>query len=171
MEYTQSGRLESALSHQIDREAVYAREREKSRKHNLKYAESIQASLMKRRAMPKHQASSRARARIGQLLKHDIFKTGQYPPSCAKSGSRQHVISLHDLLGATASVVKIHIEGQFSSGMSWLNYGSRWHIGHKTPVRKFDCSDPAQLKACFYYANLQPELAEENYRRMNEESL
>lgn len=163
-------RLSAALAYVPDREKLFAVERERNRAHNLKFSASIKASVERRRLMPKNLIKSRAHGRIGWLFRHETFRTGQYPRACAKSGSRQHVISLHDLLGATAAEVKAWIEGQFSSGMSWLNYGSRWHIGHRVPARLFDCSDPQQLRACFYYKNLQPELPEENTRRMNEDS-
>ena len=37
------------------------------------------------------------------------------------------------LLGYSAQDLKIHLEKQFTSEMSWSNYGSYWHIDHKIP--------------------------------------
>lgn len=43
-----------------------------------------------------------------------------------------------------------------------------WHLGHRTPVRLFDCSKEDQLLACFHYTNLQPEWAKDHQQRVNE---
>lgn len=168
MEESANDRLAAALAHVPDRAAIFAAEREKNRAHYLKNKAAMQAGAARRRARPNIKIQVRAHCRISWLFRHETFRIGQYPPNAARTGSRQRVISLQDLLGATAAEVKAWIEGQFSSDMSWLNYGSHWHIGHRVPARLFNCSDPAQLKACFYYKNLQPELPEENTRRLNE---
>jgi hypothetical protein len=69
-----------------------------------------------------------------------------------------------DLLGCTIEELKIHLESQFTDGMSWDNYGD-WHIDHKTPCASFDLSKPEEQYKCFNFKNLQPLWAKENLRK------
>lgn len=68
-----------------------------------------------------------------------------------------------ELIGCSIEHLKEHIEKQFVEGMNWENwsfYG--WHIDHIRPIASFDLSDPAQVKECFHYSNLQPLWAKDN---------
>lgn len=76
---------------------------------------------------------------------------------------------LGEILGCTAKEFKAWIESQFAEGMQWTP--RNWHLGHRVPVRLFDCSDLKQLRACFNYKNLQPEVPLDNQRRINEDLL
>lgn len=67
-----------------------------------------------------------------------------------------------NFLGCSIEFLKQHLEGQFTDGMSWENYGE-WHIDHKRPCSSFDLSDPNQQKECFHFSNLQPLWAKENF--------
>ena len=61
------------------------------------------------------------------------------------------------LLGCTFEELKIHLESQFSPGMTWENYGKLgWEIDHKRPCTSFDLTDSEQQKQCFHFTNLQP---------------
>ena len=62
-----------------------------------------------------------------------------------------------ELLGCTYNEVKLHLEKQFTKGMSWDNWGrGGWHIDHIKPCSSFDLTkEKAQFK-CFHYSNLQP---------------
>jgi hypothetical protein len=42
-----------------------------------------------------------------------------------------------NILGYSAWDLKIHLEKQFTDGMSWDNHGE-WHIDHIKPVSSFD---------------------------------
>lgn len=66
-----------------------------------------------------------------------------------------------DYVGCPLDTLREHIESTFIDGMSWENYGE-WHIDHKIPCAAFDMSDAAELKACFYYKNLQALWARDN---------
>lgn len=71
--------------------------------------------------------------------------------------------SIMELIGCSIDHLKEHIEKQFVEGMNWENwsfYG--WHIDHIRPIASFDLSDPAQVKECFHYSNLQPLWAKDN---------
>ena len=64
-----------------------------------------------------------------------------------------------EMLGCTLVEFKLYIESQFSSGMTWDNYGSYWHIDHIKPVCSFDLTKPNIAKEVNYYSNLRPLLA------------
>ncbi len=71
-----------------------------------------------------------------------------------------------ELLGCSIEKLKVHLETQFTEGMSWDNYGKKgWHIDHIIPCASFDLTDPEQQKKCFNYSNLQPLWAEDNYKK------
>lgn len=57
------------------------------------------------------------------------------------------------LLGVDFSIVKKHLEKQFTKGISWDNYG-KWHIDHITPLAS--AKTPEELIGLCHYTNLQP---------------
>lgn len=157
-------RLVPALAHKVTRNNPrWIKEREANRKKNAYYKESIRASMKRRMEQPKNKASSRVMARLKWLLVHPNFKLGKFPPANGRAA-----LSLQVILGCGAIEFREHIQSLFHSGMSWANYGSTWHVGHRTPIRLFNCADDDQLKACFHFKNLQPEIPIENQRRLNE---
>lgn len=66
------------------------------------------------------------------------------------------------LVGCTIKFLMEYLEAQFLPGMSWENYGSKWHVDHSQPCSSFDLTDPAQQRQCFHYSNLQPMWAADN---------
>ena len=66
-------------------------------------------------------------------------------------------------IGCSVYELKLHLEKQFKSGMTWDNWTpAGWHIDHIVPLASFDLTDREQfLKAC-HYTNLQPLWAKEN---------
>ena len=70
-----------------------------------------------------------------------------------------------ELLGCPAEHLRSHLEVQFKGGMTWDNYGKVWHVDHKIPVSAFDVENPAELRTCFHFSNLQPMFADENIRK------
>jgi hypothetical protein len=67
-------------------------------------------------------------------------------------------------LGCEVSELKAHLEGQFTPGMSWENYG-KWEIDHIKPLSSFNLEDPEQLKLACNYNNLQPLWKADNIRK------
>lgn len=51
----------------------------------------------------------------------------------------------------------IHLEKQFTEGMTWDNYGE-WHVDHKKPMAlfQFTSTDDEGFKECWKLENLQP---------------
>jgi hypothetical protein len=69
-----------------------------------------------------------------------------------------------ELLGCTIPELKLHLSKNFSSGMSWDNYG-KWHIDHIIPCSSFDLIIAEQQEQCFHYSNLQPLWANDNLKK------
>jgi hypothetical protein len=65
-------------------------------------------------------------------------------------------------VGCSLDQLKNHLESQFVDDMMWENYGIEWHIDHIIPCNAFALENEEQLKACFYYKNLQPLWAVDN---------
>lgn len=72
------------------------------------------------------------------------------------------------LTGYTIDELMIHIEKQFTSGMTWSNYGE-WHIDHIIPRSLFNYTRPAHkgFKECWALSNLQPLWAGDNIIKGN----
>lgn len=68
------------------------------------------------------------------------------------------------LVGCSASALKLHLEQQFSPGMTWENYGE-WHVDHIRELFRFDLTEVEQQKQAFHFSNLRPLWAAENLRR------
>jgi len=62
-----------------------------------------------------------------------------------------------------------HLESQFDENMCWNNYGSYWHIDHKTPLSwfNFETIKDDEFKECWALNNLQPLEASDNIRKNN----
>lgn len=62
-------------------------------------------------------------------------------------------------LGCSIDNLKIHLENQFSDGMSWDNYGfgkDKWCIDHIIPISSFDLTNREQFLIACNYKNLRP---------------
>lgn len=98
-------------------------------------------------SIPQGRLKNRLRARF-----HSVLRGKHKPGYCL------------DLVGCSLDALIQHIEQQFSEGMSWSTFG-KWHIDHIRPCSSFDLEDPAQVRQCFHYTNLQPLWAVDNLRK------
>jgi hypothetical protein len=71
------------------------------------------------------------------------------------------------LIGCTGAELAAHIEKQFKRGMSWGNYGSKWHVDHITPLSYFDMSNPDDQRRAWNWQNLRPLWALQNITEGN----
>lgn len=69
-----------------------------------------------------------------------------------------------ELIGCTIDELLLHLENQFTEGMTWDNYGD-WHIDHIISCASFNFELEEEQKQCFHYSNLQPLWAEDNINK------
>lgn len=75
---------------------------------------------------------------------------------------RLSITGKRKLIGCTIEQFTAHMEKQWKPGMTWENYGTRWHVDHIIPCAKFDHTIPTHVQQCWHYTNLQPLWAEDN---------
>jgi hypothetical protein len=90
---------------------------------------------------------------IGSLIRKSIKRGGFAKRS-----------KTHKILGCSFDEFKIHIEKQFTEGMSWDNHGE-WHFDHITPVSWAKTEE--EIISLNNYINFQPLWAEDNKRKGN----
>lgn len=123
------------------------------RRHRAKpgYYKGVAARIKRRRATePQFNLATGVRRLIQQAIRR------------GRATKRGRTV---DLLGCSIEQFRLHLEGQFTLGMTWANWGrgrACWHIDHKVPCAWFDLTDERQLRACFHYTNLQPLWALDN---------
>lgn len=66
------------------------------------------------------------------------------------------------LIGAPREKVRYYLQAQFTSEMSWSNYGKVWHIDHIAPVSLFDLTNEKERALAWHHLNLRPEIATDN---------
>ncbi|HSW62183.1 MAG TPA: hypothetical protein VLH56_02510 [Dissulfurispiraceae bacterium] len=68
------------------------------------------------------------------------------------------------LVDFTVDQLKAHLEKLFKPGWSWENYGTVWHIDHRTPIAAFNFERPDDIdfRLCWSLKNLQPMEASKN---------
>lgn len=81
---------------------------------------------------------------------------------CEVLRGNQKVSTTLKLLGCSVDKLKKYLESKFTGGMAWKNYG-KWHIDHIRPCVRFDLSKASEQRKCFYYTNLQPLWAIDNF--------
>lgn len=64
-------------------------------------------------------------------------------------------------LGCSIGELKLYLENQFESGMTWDNYGE-WHIDHVIPLSHFNLLDRMEFLEAVNWLNLQPMWAKDN---------
>jgi hypothetical protein len=87
----------------------------------------------------------KVRNRLRDYLKYKTKKTLEY-------------------LGCSFEDLKVHLEVQFTDGMTWKNR-SKWHIDHIIPLSSAKTDD--ELYKLCHYTNLQPLWAEDNLKKSN----
>jgi hypothetical protein len=76
--------------------------------------------------------------------------------------------SYFDVLQYTPEQLIVHLEKQFTEGITWENYGE-WHVDHKQPISSFNIQEmgDSEFMKCWSLENLQPIWGEENIRKSN----
>jgi hypothetical protein len=76
--------------------------------------------------------------------------------------------SYFDVLQYTPEQLIVHLEKQFTEGITWENYGE-WHVDYKLPISSFNIQKmgDSEFMKCWSLENLQPMWGEENIRKSN----
>lgn len=106
-------------------------------------------------------AQNRRRANIRVRIDHNLSVAVRDALSGRKSGRRWK-----SLVGYSTDDLMLHLERQFSDGMTWHNYGL-WHIDHILPLAFFSYSsfDDPQFKSAWALTNLRPLWRTENLQK------
>lgn len=158
--------------------AAYEREYERSdrgRARRKRYYEAHQQELI---AVAKawNQANGKRRWQLKkndlQQLLSDYLRSRLYRAVRAqltdKKDKGRGASAVRDL-GCTIAELMLHLEKLFQPGMSWDNY-SDWHIDHRSPLAKFDLTDPTQCREACHFSNLQPLWAADNLKKGDRET-
>lgn len=139
--------------------AYYHRNKDKSAQYRKEYTKRNRDKITKR---VREFYNANPSAKIMQRLRHRINQA-------VLRGSNKRSSSLLILLGVeTKEKLILHLESQFTVGMTWENYGKMgWHIDHIVPCTLFDLSKEWEQKSCFNYKNLQPLWSSDNIRKSN----
>ena len=76
-----------------------------------------------------------------------------------KNGGTEH---RNNLTGCSTRQLADHLESTFKRGMTWDNYGTRWHVDHIIPCAAFDQTDERQRAQCWHWTNLRALDAQKN---------
>jgi hypothetical protein len=69
-----------------------------------------------------------------------------------------------EIIGCSYEELKIHIEKQFTEGMTWDNYGmDGWHVDHIKPLAMAISQE--EIISSNHYSNLQPMWALDNLKK------
>lgn len=173
------GSLANYLGNLERREAVKKIWYEKNRDANIEKMRQRHKIRMERfpeeeRATRKAwKQANRAKALLSAKKHHAKMKND--PEYLLKRANRERVLKLLaskkgssiDLLGASVPLIRLWLEGQFSSDMNWENHGSVWHIDHFYPCTSYCLTDPKESSKCFNWANIQPLTVHDNISKNN----
>jgi Uri superfamily endonuclease len=167
-------------SHILDRKASFNKENSEKRStyNKLYYAANKDALLSKKKEFhlsnresaleykKRHYSLNREKiieqnlAYINRRSKVDaVFRIGRNLRSRLHSALKNNFKSGSAIkdLGCSIDELKSHLESQFTTQMTWDNYGPKgWHIDHIKPLCSFDLTNPEQLKEACNYKNLKP---------------
>ena len=107
--------------------------------------------------------NNRIKTNINYKLSH--YCRGRVRSALKRNQKAGHTI---DLIGCSISELKLHLEKQFSVGMSWDNYGKgadKWNIDHIIPCAFFNLIDPVEQYMCFNFQNMQPLWEQDNIKK------
>jgi hypothetical protein len=60
------------------------------------------------------------------------------------------------VIGCSNKNLRLWIESNFNSKISWLNYASEWQIDHVIPLQIFDLTNKVELNISFNWKNIRP---------------
>lgn len=145
--------LDHAENKRRDHASDYAKRRDSELTYKKEYRQrpEVKAAHAKRRRDERKNPAERVRHNLSKRL-WEVMK-GQ---------SLTNYQSILGYLGCSPLELRRHLEQQFKRGMTWENYGTRWHVDHIIPCASFDHDDLNQIAQCWHWTNLRPLKAAEN---------
>ncbi len=105
--------------------------------------------LARRRQDPEFRLKMNLRSRVSGVLKK----------KCNIRGSL-----IVEYIGCSIPELKVHLESQFTEGMSWDNYGiGGWEVDHIQPISKANSRE--EFIQLSHYSNLRPLWSEDNRKK------
>lgn len=141
----------------------YHNNKDKRKEYSKKYrnGSTRQKYLANKKRNSYKRYHNNIQTKLSELLRTRLYMA-------LKAQGLQKNNSTMELVGCSKEELIQHLESQFKDGMCWQNWSlNGWHIDHIRPVSSFDLSDPAQVKECFHFSNLQPLWAIENLQKSN----
>lgn len=126
------------------------------------------------RANPTYKLKKRKRAKLWQKAyrkKNESFRLAQNMRSRLRNALRasnaKKKSTTVSLLGCSISEFKTYLESKFKKGMTWKNYGTKWHVDHIVPLSTVDLTKTSNLKRVCHFTNLQPLFVKDNLQKGN----
>ena len=122
----------------------------KLREYHCKWRENNIVYKKKRITYHYNKMNNDPKYKLGQRTRTAVY-------TCLKERDVAKYRSTFDILGYTLEELMLHLEKQFTEGMSWDNYGE-WHVDHKIPMASFNFEtvEDREFKLCWCLDNLQP---------------
>lgn len=161
----QSGRRNIGGKSAADKRYV-AKNKESIKKYHKNWANDNRESLKEKHTVWRNDNRDKVRAwarnyerkRRAEDPKYRLAartRTAVY--TCLKEANVAKYRSTFTILGYTIEELMVHLEKQFTEGMTWDNYGE-WHVDHKIPMASFnfETTEDREFKLCWCLDNLQP---------------
>jgi len=111
---------------------------------------------------PDFQIKERVRRQLTKKAKRD--GVSELIRGAIRRGGKSR--TLESLLGYSVSELRVHLERQFSNGMTWDSFmRGEIHIDHIIPQKEFDLSDDDEWRRCWCMTNLMPLWANDNLKK------
>jgi hypothetical protein len=146
-----------------EKKIYYSKNKEKNKEYRFKNKEKI--NERNRAYAPgyrKEKYKNNPQFKLIVNLRNSISKLIRRNPKIIKNETTK------ELLGCSLDELKIHIEKQFSPGMSWDNYNNKtWHIDHIRPISLAKTMKDVISLKLMHYTNFQPLWAKDNILKSN----
>lgn len=129
------------------RERINKWKRNNPEKHRTSYRKSIAKRKM---IDPGFKVQCNLRNRLKEIMRK------------VKNGGTEH---RNNLTGCSTIQLAKHLESGFKRGMTWANYGTKWHVDHIIPCAAFDQTDEKQRAQCWHWTNLRALNAQKNMEK------
>ena len=144
---------------------------EAQRRASAKYAQSKKGKISRAKVVSKRNESGKNRE-YKQKYASNKYKTDPQYRVLDRLRNRLYqatkgigkVSRAQELLGCSVEELLVHLNDQFTEGMTWENQGE-WHIDHIKPCASFDLTIEEERNKCFHFTNMQPLWALDNLKK------